>query len=582
MLADRRASAAISRLVRPVATSRNTSHSRSVSSAGRSGAADRGRAPRRARSGPAPSRSNVARAASSSSAAASWSPSARQARAIADARREPRRRASSELAPAGDRRGAGRRVRRSASSLGEQDRARRAVGDGAQHEVSIAIGERGELVAGRDGRLSTSPAARCTSTAAASTAGRVGGPGLSASMRRIAASAASNVALAAAAARAPGDGFAAQLGGVPGTPQLGLGELAPEAVQLALLVAGEAERRMRRLGQAGGCATRPRRTPPPTRRGPAAPASGARGTARGTGTRSGSAEHHVVQRVGPLGRSPRGRTRRRRPRSRRSRRSRPGSARPRRSSPTPSPRRAASVPWRPDRAPGAPDRERAGRAPAGRRRRTACGDLDDLAGELERGRRLARPELLRGTSGPARTPRAAEAGPASRRGARPGRATHCPERSRRAAAGSTRARTRSAPTARRSPAARQARCASLPGPVAGVVVARRGGRRSPGVRGRRCRATWSGTRASYAARQARRSNASRPSSTAPVTADSLIPGRHARSPIHDRPRAAALLTDVSARASSCPHHAPGRDRRLVRARTSRRRRSLTGCAGGSS
>ena len=74
---------AISRLVRPVATSRRTSNSRSVSSpcpvvVGAS------TAPRRSRSGVAPSRSNVARAASSSSSAASRSPSARQARAISD------------------------------------------------------------------------------------------------------------------------------------------------------------------------------------------------------------------------------------------------------------------------------------------------------------------------------------------------------------------------------------------------------------------------------------------------------------------------------------------------------------------
>ena len=93
---------AMSRLLRPAATSRKTSSSRAV----RPWVSGACAPPRRARSGPAPSRAKTSRAASSSSAAVSSSSSARQASPTSTRTRAPSYGASSSARSARRRGGA--------------------------------------------------------------------------------------------------------------------------------------------------------------------------------------------------------------------------------------------------------------------------------------------------------------------------------------------------------------------------------------------------------------------------------------------------------------------------------------------
>ena len=94
-------------------------------------------------------------------------------------------------------------------------------------------------------------AARCTSTAAASTCGRAWPAVRSASMRRIADVGRGDVALGESQQGEPGGRVPPQLaGGSIGRQRVG--ELAAEAVQLTLLVASHTERRVERVGEALG------------------------------------------------------------------------------------------------------------------------------------------------------------------------------------------------------------------------------------------------------------------------------------------------------------------------------------------
>ena len=71
-----------------------------------------------------------------------------------------------------------------------------------------------------------------------------------------------------------------------------LGEVAAKAVQLALLVASDSERWVRRVRQALGRPAPPRRSRPPTRRAPAGACDRWTRHCPRKGTRSGSDEHH--------------------------------------------------------------------------------------------------------------------------------------------------------------------------------------------------------------------------------------------------------------------------------------------------
>ena len=285
---------AISRFVRPVATSRSTSHSRSVSANRR---ARPGRArPARARSGRAPSRSNVARAASSSRSAASLVAERPAAQRDLD---PGARRVVGHL----ERRATPRTARRSAASaaggvaVGEQDRAGRVVGDGPQQRGVDGVGDLGELVARRPGGVDVAGGEQHLDGGREH--GRTGEPAAALlehapdrprrPRRR---------PLGQPEQREAGRRLPALLAGRP-VGALGVVELAAQPVQLALLVEGEPERRV-----AGSDEPSPR----PLRLGhrlgpravaPAGPATGAPGTAPGTAPgRAGP--RTSVQRLGPL------------------------------------------------------------------------------------------------------------------------------------------------------------------------------------------------------------------------------------------------------------------------------------------